>query len=118
MQPIHWKLENDAQFGEAKPLGKPVGLPVAQARLALNKEVPQADIGFWECTVGRFEREIMQAEYSYFLKGVGRFTPVGGETIAFKAGDSIYFPANTHGVWEVDEPVCKTYVIFKDSAAE
>lgn len=114
MQPIHFRLENDEQFGAGKNQGKPIGDPIPQARIALPYEAPKADIGFWECSVGKFEREIMQAEYSYFLSGSGRFTPTDGETIEFKAGDSMYFAANTHGVWEIDETVRKTYVIFKD----
>ena len=113
MSPHRLRLDHDALFSEAKPLGKPIGEPVATAKIALPLESAVADMGFWECSVGKFEREIMQAEYSYFIKGSGRFTPVGGDAIEFQAGDGLYFEANTHGVWEIDEPACKTYVIFK-----
>ena len=114
MQPIHFKLADETLFGQWSDLGKPLSEPAPQFRTALEQSTAQADIGFWECSVGRFEREIMQAEYSYFLKGAGRFTPEGGQSIEFKAGDSVYFAANTHGVWEIDETVCKTYVVFKE----
>lgn len=113
MEPIHLRLEHEEQFGAWAEVGKPVGAVPPQVRTALEQDFPQADMGFWECTVGSFERQIMEAEYSYFISGSGCFTPTGGQAIAFKAGDSMYFAANTHGVWDIDETVRKTYVIFK-----
>lgn len=54
----------------------------------------------------------MQAEFSYIIEGKGSFTPEGGETLHFKAGDSLYFAAHTQGEWEIIEKVRKTYFIL------
>jgi uncharacterized cupin superfamily protein len=114
MNPVLIHLENDNAFAEAAPIGAPVGEPVAQARTALHQEIPTQNVstGFWECTPGRFRRQVVQAEYSYFIEGEGSFTPDGGDTIEFRAGDAIYFAANTQGTWEVRRTVRKSYLIL------
>ncbi|WP_221831334.1 cupin domain-containing protein [Paracoccus yeei] len=33
------------------------------------------------------------------MAGEGSFTPDGGARVAFRAGDSIWFDANTQGEW-------------------
>mgnify|MGYP003583999549 CR=1 FL=1 len=57
MEPIHLRLEHEEQFGAWAEVGKPVGAVPPQVRTALEKDLPQADMGFWECTVGSFERQ-------------------------------------------------------------
>ncbi|WP_225316340.1 cupin domain-containing protein, partial [Pseudomonas aeruginosa] len=37
--------------------------------------------GIWECTPGRFRRQVEQAEYSYIVSGEGRFTPDEGQAV-------------------------------------
>ncbi|MNR32222.1 Cupin domain protein [compost metagenome] len=54
----------------------------------------------------------MEAEYSYIVSGEGSFTPDGGESIEFRAGDALYFPANTEGTWDIRQALRKTYLIF------
>lgn len=81
-------------------------------RVAADRELPVGSTGFWECTPGRFRRQVPEAEYSYFIEGRGSFTPDSGEKIEFCAGDAIYFAANTQGEWEIFETVRKAYVIF------
>ena len=85
-------------------------------RTALARDVESQNVstGIWECTPGRLRRQIMQAEYSYFIEGKGVFAPDVGEPIAFQAGDAIYFAPSTHGIWEITEIVRKTYLILGD----
>jgi uncharacterized cupin superfamily protein len=71
-----------------------------------------SDTGVWECTPGRFERQIAKAELMHILAGACTFTPTEGEVVAFGAGDTVFFPANTFGVWDVTETIRKVYVIF------
>ena len=51
--------------------------------------------GVWECTPGRFERQLDQAEVMHIVAGRGAFTPAGGEPIEFRTGDTLFFPART-----------------------
>jgi uncharacterized cupin superfamily protein len=68
--------------------------------------------GVWECTPGRFERQLDQAEVMHIVAGRGAFTPVGGDTIEFRAGDTLFFPANTRGEWRIDETLRKVFVVM------
>ncbi len=68
--------------------------------------------GIWECTPGKFTREIMQAELTTFLTGRAIFQPENGDPIEIEAGDVLYFPENSRGTWEVIETVRKAYLCF------
>jgi uncharacterized cupin superfamily protein len=70
------------------------------------------DTGIFECTPGTYRRAIKQAEVMHFLAGRGRFTPDNEETVHFESGDTLFFEANTEGLWEVEETMRKVYVIF------
>ncbi|MGY9058689.1 MAG: cupin domain-containing protein, partial [Candidatus Puniceispirillales bacterium] len=41
------------------------------------------------------------------------FTPDDGEPINIEAGDVVYFPANSTGVWEIIETTRKSYLTYK-----
>lgn len=112
--PIVIRGGDDAAFGPITPVGAPCGEPVAQTRTAGHRTVtPQgASAGIWECTPGCFRRQVAQAEYSYFISGAGSFTPDGGDSVEFSAGDSIYFEKNTQGEWNIRETVRKAYLII------
>jgi|SRR3954447_2362416 len=69
-------------------------------------------MGIWECSPGRWQRTIAQEEFAHFLKGSARFLPECGDPIDIRAGDSIWFPANSSGVWEIAEDLRKVYVII------
>lgn len=114
MNPVLIHLESDAAFGPAAAVGAPLGEPVAMARTALHQELAGqgASTGLWECTPGRFRRQVAQAEYSYIISGEGSFTPDGAEAIVFGPGDALYFAANTQGTWDVRQTVRKTYLIL------
>jgi hypothetical protein len=68
--------------------------------------------GTWQCTPGRFERQLAEAEVMHIVAGRGSFTPEGGETIAFAAGDTLFFPAHTRGEWRIDETLRKVFVVM------
>lgn len=70
------------------------------------------ETGIWECTPGRWRRQIVEQEFCHFLQGRCTFTPDGGETIRIEAGDALLLPENSLGVWDVQETVRKTYVII------
>ncbi|MFL1526267.1 cupin domain-containing protein [Pseudomonas sp. O230] len=103
-----------SEFTPFAPVGVPVGEVVATSRTAHHTVVENSgvSVGVWECTEGSFRRQIMQAEYSYFIEGAGSFTPDGEEPIDFKAGDSVFFSANTNGLWKISERVRKSYIII------
>jgi uncharacterized cupin superfamily protein len=73
----------------------------------------QIDVGIWECSPGKWRRQVVLAEFCHFLSGKCRFIFDSGEVLDLKGGDSVFFQENSHGIWEVDETVRKTYIIFK-----
>ena len=68
--------------------------------------------GIWECTPGRFARQLVEAEVMHILAGCGRFTPTSGEPIEFRSGDTLFFPADTTGEWDIRETVRKVFVVL------
>lgn len=113
MTPLVKRLAADTAFSAATPVAQPLGEQVSHTRLALDEVVadPRFSLGVWECTPGTWRRQVLQAEYSYFVSGKGAFTPDDGETIHFQAGDAVYFAPDTTGVWEITETVTKHYFI-------
>ncbi len=69
--------------------------------------------GVWECTPGKYERYVPEAEVMQILAGACVFTPTGGEPIQIKAGDTLFFPANTNGIWEIQQTMRKVYVVLQ-----
>ncbi|APR35719.1 MULTISPECIES: cupin domain-containing protein [unclassified Paraburkholderia] len=70
------------------------------------------DTGVFECSPGTYRRVVQQAEVMHLLSGSGSFTPDGESAIHFRGGDTLFFEANTEGVWQVDETMRKIYVIL------
>jgi uncharacterized cupin superfamily protein len=70
------------------------------------------DTGVFECTAGTYRRTVKQAEVMHILSGRGRFTPDGEESVHFTGGDTLFFEANTEGLWEVEGKMRKVYVIL------
>jgi uncharacterized cupin superfamily protein len=99
------------------PLG-PVKIPLsAPAAMLVGRKyldnAPGIDsMGIWQCSPGRWQRTIMEEEFAHFVSGSARFVPEGGAPIDIRAGDTIWFPANSRGVWEISEDVRKVYVII------
>lgn len=114
MSPVLVRFNGEGSFGAATPVGAPTSTPAAHYRTAAHQAVSEngTSLGLWECTPGRFRRQVASAEFSYFIEGEGSFTPDGGSTIEFRAGDSIYFEPNTQGEWDIRETVIKSYLIL------
>jgi hypothetical protein len=96
------------------PVSVPIGEPVAQlkCREAVTLADKQVEAGVWECSPGVWRRQVLQAELCHFVTGHAFFTPEEGEKIEIRAGDAVFFPPNSRGVWDIRETVRKTYVNF------
>lgn len=98
-----------------------VGLPLSEpaCRLMGKKMVVplnnQPEIGIWECSPGRFRRQVISAETMHVLSGEAVFTPDGGASVALSQGDVYFFPADTRGEWEIRRTLRKIYVLFKQN---
>lgn len=115
------KFRKDDLFsalGEAKPVPAPVGTPVSQVRSTslTSQSTPTTRCGVWECSPGRWRRQIVQAEFCHFLEGSCVFEPDDGEPIQISGGDVIYFPKNSAGVWNIIEASRKIFVLFDERA--
>lgn len=99
---------------DAGPVGLPLSEPTAVTRSqAVALEGAGDDrTGIWEVSVGRFARQLACAEVMHILSGECTFTPEGGEPQKITAGDTLFFPSNTVGVWDVTVPLRKVYVVF------
>jgi len=96
------------------PVARPLSQPASQTwSLDVNLEGSGTNLtGIWECEPGSFERHLKAAEVMHILCGRGSFTPTGGQARAFAAGDTLFFPSNTIGVWDIEETVRKVYVVM------
>ena len=74
--------------------------------------VHDPDDGGFDRLVGIRRRQVLQAELCHFVSGHAFFTPENGEKFEIKAGDAVFFPPNSRGVWDVRETIRKTYVTF------
>lgn len=99
-------------LGESSPVGQPLGAPLARVASCASERDDGVEAGVWECTPGRWRRQIIQQEFCHFVQGRCTFTPDGGEPLFIQAGDALMFPANTTGIWDVQETVRKTYVLI------
>lgn len=103
------------QLDDWGPVELPLGEPVSHLYgriVSENKDGSEA--GIWECTPGKWTRQVMDAELSTFLKGKAVFYPEEGGKILIEAGDTQYFDANSKGTWEVIETVRKVYLTYKN----
>lgn len=110
-------LKQTARIASLPPCPPPSRILSATPPVTTDLEVQLdgaggSDTGVWECTPGRFERQIAKAEVMHILSGACTFTPTDGEVVSFGAGDTVFFPQNTFGVWDVTETIRKVYVIF------
>lgn len=96
------------------PVGIPLSEPSCQLR-GLKKVIPgkeSTDTGIWECSPGKFRRQIVAGEVMHILAGECTFTNEEGEVTHIKAGDSLFFPPNTTGVWDIKSTLRKIYVLI------
>ncbi len=98
-----------ADWGTPQTIGEP---KCHLNGIQLIENADGSEGGIWECTPGKFTREIMQAELTTFLTGRAVFHPEDGDPIEIAAGDVLYFPENSRGTWEIIETVRKAYLCF------
>lgn len=105
---------SSASLDDWGKVGVPLGEPVSALRgTHIAEEAGGSyECGVWECTPGRWRRQIVKAEFCQFLAGRCTFTADSGEVLEIEAGDAIFFPANTLGIWDVKETVRKSYLVF------
>jgi len=105
----------DEKLDQLGPVKVPLSAPAA--RLIGHRYIDEApgidSMGIWECSPGRWRRTIMQEEIAHFLKGRAIFTPEGGEPVEIVAGDTVWFPKNSRGVWDIVEDSRKVYVVIE-----
>lgn len=95
-----------------------VGEPLSEPACALRGMKMAAPIecgpemGVWECTPGRYRRQIRSAETMHVISGSATFTPDGGEPVALAAGDLFFFGPDTLGIWDIHSALRKVYVIY------
>ena len=109
----HFKNTAHTTLTDHTPVAVPLGEPIS---ITSTHDVEHADgvaAGILECTPGRWRRQIAQQEFCHFIAGRCTFTPDGGEPIAINAGDAMLLPANTFGVWDIQETLRKSFVLLK-----
>ena len=104
-----------SEFEKAAPTPR-VGdyaVPELASREAYSAPDGTVSTGIWEATPGRFTRAIMNADFSHFIAGHATFVTEDGRSFEFRAGDAVYFPPFSRGVWTIHETLRKTYCIWK-----
>ncbi|MEG1041630.1 cupin domain-containing protein [Pseudomonas sp. NUPR-001] len=112
MSITQFKNTDTVALQESNPVAVPLGEPVSIASVTAVERTDGVETGIWECTPGRWRRQIVQQEFCHFIKGRCTFTPDGGEPLTIEAGDAIMLPANSTGIWDIQETVRKTYVLI------
>ncbi len=109
-----------ATLGAAKPVPVPVpeGATPSMVRSTslASESCPTTRAGVWECSPGRWRRQVLQAEFCHFLAGECTFHPDEGEPIEIRAGDIVYFPEASGGVWDIRQPSRKIFILFDEGA--
>ncbi|MGG2397866.1 cupin domain-containing protein [Pseudomonas sp. SH1-B] len=112
MNITHFRNTQSIVLEASNPVAVPLSEPVAVASTTSVERSDGVETGVWECTPGRWRRQIVQQEFCHFIAGRCTFTPDGGETMEIAAGDALMMPANTLGIWDIQETVRKTYVLI------
>ncbi|MCY1452749.1 hypothetical protein D9M71_696920 [compost metagenome] len=108
----HFKNTDSVALETSNPVAVPLGEPVAIASVTSVERNDGVETGIWACTPGRWRRQIMEQEFCHFIQGRCTFTPDGGEPLEISAGDALMLPANSTGIWDIQETVRKTYVLI------
>ncbi|AAY92494.1 cupin domain-containing protein [Pseudomonas protegens] len=112
MSITQFKQTATAILAESAPVAVPLGTPVAVTSVTAVERNDGVETGIWECTPGRWRRQIVAQEFCHFIQGRCTFTPDNGETLHIEAGDALMLPANSTGIWDIQETVRKTYVLI------
>jgi len=118
MSAIKFRPEEWAKrFGPAVPVPAPFGSPVSQVQShsVTSSSSPKTRIGVWECSPGRWRRQVLQAEFCHFLAGECTFVPDEDlPPLRITAGDVVYFPPKTAGTWEIRSASRKIFIVFDE----
>jgi hypothetical protein len=114
MPPVLIRNAVNTKLRDVGPVSVPIREPIAHLKCleAFKDKEKQVEAGVWECSPGVWRRQVLQAELCHFVSGQAFFTPEGGDKFEIKAGDAVFFPPNSRGVWEVRQTIRKTYVTF------
>jgi uncharacterized cupin superfamily protein len=114
MKPVLMRDPAHMTLPDAGPVIVPLSEPPARLKCLETFEdtEKQVEAGVWECSPGVWRRQITQAELCFFVAGHAVFTPDGEEPVEIHAGDAVYFPPNSLGIWDIRQTVRKTYVVF------
>jgi uncharacterized cupin superfamily protein len=112
-------LANPSQLEDWGPVAEPEGERIGRVRGREQVSVVGGAfrIGVWECSPGRWRRQVMEREFAHFLAGRARFIPDQGEPFDINSDDAVWFSANTTGTWDITETLRKTYVIVAPRGA-
>lgn len=102
------------EFSDWRAVAEPTGELISRTRSAEAKQAGEhgVSMGIWECSKGVWRRQVLSAEFSYILHGRCYFTPDGMDPVELRAGDSVYFPQNCAGIWDIREDLLKSYFIL------
>ncbi|SDX03630.1 hypothetical protein SAMN05444358_102257 [Ruegeria halocynthiae] len=81
--------------------------------LTLAENEDGSEVGVWTCTPGKWRRKIQDAEMCYFTHGSCTYTDEQGNVTEINAGDMVYFPAMSLGIWEIKEHSRNAYITYK-----
>ncbi|MEK6421438.1 MAG: cupin domain-containing protein [Burkholderia gladioli] len=111
IQIIHDTISTE--LGDGGPVAVPLSVPacITSGVGFDSTEAEGLQAGVWSCSEGSFQRQVESGEVMHILAGAGSFTTREGKRYDFKAGDTLYFPPNTHGAWQIDAAVRKVYVM-------
>ncbi|PZQ24654.1 MAG: cupin [Sphingopyxis macrogoltabida] len=99
------------------PVPEPLGEPVSQVRSAAIDGAGTSRHGVWRCSPGRWRRQVVQAEFCYFLSGEAIFRPDRGDPVHISGGEAAYFPPESRGTWEILRESEKIFIVFDEAVA-
>ncbi len=110
-QPAKLPSSGLPDIGAAK---QPIGDPIPHfKRLGFDGSgLEKYRFGVWEATVGKYRRDVKDAEYCFFLSGSATFSLDDGRSWTFGANDAVFFPADCLGIWDILEPLRKAFVVI------
>jgi uncharacterized cupin superfamily protein len=112
-------IKNSPRRGDLVDSGavaRPLSQPACTTRTLKLAEATAGDrMGVWECSAGSYMRQVAEGELMHILSGRCTFTPEGGAPMAIEAGDTVFFPPQTKGRWDMQETLRKVYVVFSPS---
>lgn len=111
-QPILLVDTAHIELPEAKMVVEPIGEPISAAATLVVESSDKLLAGVWECSPGKWRRQVLAREFSHIIEGHCFFIPDNGQPVELKAGDAVLFPANCHGVWDIRQAVRKSFVII------